>query len=154
MGADIHVCVETQNEQGVWKHDSDVDVLSDRNYGIFGFLANVRNYSQVPPLSEPRGVPVDVSEATFEELNSWSTDAHSTSYLLFSELLAFDYDQLFENRRQRIGSNSWSGVTVPVGSGEMMSYREFLTKWFFHEFETLSALGPPEKTRIVFWFDN
>ena len=33
----------------------------DRHYGMFAKLANVRNYWDIDPISEPRGIPEDVS---------------------------------------------------------------------------------------------
>jgi hypothetical protein len=70
----------------------------DRNYMVFAVLADVRNgrgFAGVPthrpitPISEPRGVPAD---ATPESLATLSNE-HSASWLMLSEVLAYDWDQ-------------------------------------------------------------
>lgn len=69
MGCDIHSHVESQNENGSWERviweqqeEFDAGPFDWRSYGLFGFLADVRNYSAVPPLADQRGLPEDVSE--------------------------------------------------------------------------------------------
>jgi hypothetical protein len=65
---------------------------------MFGFLANVRNYSAVPPIAEQRGFPDDASEGAKAEYDD-GFGYHSPSWLMVNELLAFNYDALMENRR-------------------------------------------------------
>ena len=155
MGADIHAYAEVLDSDGTW-------VLSDweddihRDYGLFGFLADVRNYSHVPTISEPRGLPDDVTESIRTEYES-STDWFSPSWLSLAELLAFDYGQMFWDRRveKQTGPNSWDGAALAEpGEGEIISLREFLPAQFFTTLDELSAYGPPETVRLVFWFDN
>lgn len=60
-----------------------------RNYARFATLANVRNYGGTPYISEPRGLPIDVTEAVRMESESWGADGHSHSYLTLRELIDF-----------------------------------------------------------------
>jgi hypothetical protein len=148
MGCDIHAYAEVRTPHG-WGA-SDLDVFDGRNYGIFGFFADVRNYSHSPVIAEPRGLPDDVSSAIRKE-GDW-TDAHSHSWLTLAELLAYDYDQTFWDRRiERDGNGA---ALAEEGEGEHLPLREFLGTWYFTELDRLAALGAPEDVRIVFWFDN
>lgn len=66
MGCDIHVMAERRGSGGGYEPIADnifSDPFSDRNvsapfdwraYGMFAFLAGVRNYSGVDPISSPR----------------------------------------------------------------------------------------------------
>jgi hypothetical protein len=174
MGCDIHSYAEVQNEQGEWEQVTDFfpfdkwerdwrkrkcgDSPFDwRSYSLFGFLADVRNYSCCPPLDEPRGLPDDVSDAVREAREAYGIDGHSDSWFLLRELLAFDYDQKFWNRRvtKQIGPNPWSGAALAEeGEGEVITYREHLGEAYFTQLDILRRLDDPEKVRVVFWFDN
>jgi hypothetical protein len=72
-----------------------------RNYNLFAILANVRNGrgfagiltgSGFKPISPPRGLPGNVTPGVKAESDSWGVDGHSHSWLMLSEVLAFDYD--------------------------------------------------------------
>lgn len=150
MGTDIHIRAQKQ-VGGEW-----VDVFGYftegsapfnwRSYGLFGFLAGVRNYSAVPPIAPQRGLPVDFDAAQFEEL-------HSASWLSVAELARFDYDQQIEDRRivVQIAPNTWSGAGLAnEGEGKATTYRDFLRGAFFSDLEELKRIGAE---RIVFAFD-
>lgn len=154
MGCDIHMHVEKKLDDGSYAELHGVNFLDCRSYGIFGFLADVRNYSAVTPISQPRGVPDDVSAGLKADYESWGSDAHSASWLSVEELLAFNYDAPTEDRRvmRQVGPNHWNGgCTTEPGEGRLTTYREFLGSWFMDELEALKASGAD---RIVFWFDN
>lgn len=114
--------------------------FGDRNYGIFGFLADVRNYSDCPCIKKPMGLPLILSDEVQVKYDDQSQIMHSASYLTLENLLAFDYDKKFINRR----SEDQLEITV----------REFLGKRFFKNLKELSKLGEPKDVRIIFWFDN
>ena len=68
MGTDIHIVVEIYKDHG-W-HLTDIVPSQDRNYRAFAVLADVRNGygfagfstgDAVIPISEPRGLPDDMS---------------------------------------------------------------------------------------------
>ncbi|MFI7675072.1 hypothetical protein [Actinophytocola sp. NPDC049390] len=150
MVCDIHTHVEQQDSDGTWRrvewpgaerHGSGPFDWS--NYGLFAFFAGVRNYSAVPPLAEPRGLPADVSSSLLAE--SRDTDFHSHSWLSVAELAGFDYAQTFEDRRE-------GGMTV--ARGVRTTYRAFLGAEFFRTLAALSSMNAVRPTRLVFWFDN
>ena len=171
MGCDIHSRVQVL-QLGEWKTvnyplfpNYGVDLFKEevsrwerpsaepfgwRAYGLFGFLANVRNYSHVPPFSEPRGLPSDIDgidpdDPPFGE--------HSFSWLSLSELLAFNYDQTFEDRRcTRDGSGA---ADAGEGNGEITTFRKFLGRDFFRDLAIMQSLtDDPTTVRIVFGFDS
>lgn len=154
MGCDIHSHAERKNADGKWEKVPDLQPFASRNYGTFGFLADVRNYSDLTPISQPRGVPQDVSLEVSEDYEAWGSDAHSASWLSVEELAAFDYEAQCEDRRvtRQVGPNAWNGgCTCNPGEGKQQTYREFLERWFFEDLQKLQAAGAE---RVVFWFDN
>lgn len=156
MGCDIHAYVERLNGAGEWEF-VDIPVFDCRAYGIFGFLADVRNYSLVPPITEPRGLPDSLSPQVANEAKWWNDDMHTESWLIVSELARFDYNQYMNDRRvkRQIGPNSWDcGATGAPEEGTVKTYRDFLGDWYMREIERLASVGDPDKVRVVFWFDN
>jgi hypothetical protein len=128
--------------------------LDVRSYGIFGFLADVRNYSAVPPIAAPRGFPADASPEVIKSYEYWGVDAHTPSWLTIDELAAFDYEAEVEDRRytRQDGPNCFNGgATCEPGSGKRMPWREFLGDRFMDELKRLRDAGAE---RLVFWFDN
>ncbi|MBY8825080.1 hypothetical protein [Sphingomonas colocasiae] len=124
-------------------------------YGLFGFLADVRNYSAVTPISQPRGLPEGVdppSEDYDGPLDEWLGE-HDYSWLLLSELLSVDYNQTMEDRRfsGMIDGMISGSHTVPAGSGVRMTLRAFLGEAYFEELDRLTHSGVE---RIVFGFDS
>lgn len=154
MGTDIHVRVEVKKD-GRWQSANNwIDVLeeerdewggrscridyqndplyySERDYRLFAALANVRNGYDIEPISYQRGIPADASPKVKRDagLSLLYSYYHSPSWLLLSELQAYDWGSL--NLAQAPWRKPWTG---------------FL--------EQLAALGNPDDVRIVFWFDN
>lgn len=160
MGCDIHTSVE-ECVDGTWiLVDRGDEIFGNRNYGVFGFLADVRNYSMSPFIAEPRGLPDDVSFRLRAEHDDWGFDAHSASWLTAAELLAYDYDQTFWDRRiTRIhntahGNYGDGAATADEGEGTHPTLREFLGDGFFRDLNQLVGGCDPKTVRIVFWFDN
>jgi hypothetical protein len=138
-------------------HEFTYEPFSDRHYGLFGWLANVRNYSAVEPLSEARGFPDDASPEVRQDYEGWGVDAHTPSWLDARELLEFDYEQVFEDRRvtRQIGPNMWhGGITGEPGEGEVVTYKEFLGGELQRTLQVLRQLFDQGEVRVVFWFDN
>lgn len=149
MGTDVTTACEYQREDGVWVEalSFGYEPFSARCYGVFAFLAGVRNYSGINPIVEPRGKPEDYGAATdMDYYNYGKTDP--TTWLFVSELEAFNYDAEMEDRRVTIGGNG--GCTCAVGEGVKMTWREFLGESFFVDLERLVA---DRIDRVVFWFD-
>jgi len=168
MGCDIHSFAERKINNkwekvgehfslGEWekeyykkeKNDSPFDW---RSYSMFAFLADVRNYDHCEPISKPKGIPDDVCDEIKSEYEYWESDVHSSSYLTLKELLDFDYDKKFWNRRVMKNNNGAS--LAEEGEGNVLSYRENLGDFFFIHLKELQELGEPDDVRIVFWFDN
>jgi len=78
MGCDIHSHAERRNADGNWEYLADIRPFNWRNYGLFGWLADVRNYSAIKPIADGRGVPEDAS-ATVHERRKWDDECHSAS---------------------------------------------------------------------------
>lgn len=148
MGCDIHSHAERKVD-GKWQAMPGIYPFDWRDYGIFGFLANVRNYSEVQPIAPPRGLPSDVSAETRKDYEGWDGNAHSSSWLSVDELANYDYDQNIEDRR--VMRNGDGVITAEPGDGERMPLREFLGDGFFRDIESLKTAGAE---RVVFWFDN
>lgn len=157
MGCDIHAFVEKRNGDS-WKFiELDPEPFDCRDYRLFGFLADVRNYSHSPVISKRRGIPGDASEHVLEMNDYWDSDGHSHTWLLLRELLDFDYNQEIWDQRvmKQDGPNSWNGAALAEeGEGAHLRLGVFLGEWYFKELNRFKQLGPPEDTRIVFWFDN
>jgi hypothetical protein len=62
--------------------------FSERNYELFAFLADVRNYGAIKPLDLPRGLPTDYQTEKYGDLGD-----HSFSWLSLEELVSFNYDE-------------------------------------------------------------
>lgn len=185
MGADIHSFAERRINNrwervteeifdpgtATWNNTS--EPFSIRSYGIFGFLADVRNYSHIECITgETRGLPRDseylnqsieldlaiwgsIKETKREELLNDSY--HSFNYVTLKELIEYAYDRVFEDRRytKEESPNVFNGAAVAEkGKGQQTTIREFLGEWFFNEIEILKTLGEPEDVRVVMWFDN
>ena len=155
MGCDIHSYAE-KKVNGKWekvgeifpmdewlrnyyKKDFDESPFDWRSYAMFGFLADVRNYSNSEYLSEPKGLPDDISKEVKEKADYWDGDGHSHSFLTVKELIDFDYGKTFFDDMDEQRKN----------------YKSFLGKGFFEDLEILKNIDKnPENVRVVFWFDN
>ena len=167
MGCDIHSFAERKVngkqekvgdhfslgewERKYYKKEKGENPFDWRSYSMFAFLADVRNYDHCEPISEPKGLPTDISGEVREEYGDGS-DWHSASHLTTKELLDFDYEKEFWNRR--VMKNNTGASLAEEGEGTVLSYRENLGEFFFLHLEELKQLGNPEDVRIVFWFDN
>jgi len=155
MGCDIHSYVERKNDKdGGWECFSNFEPFNFRCYSVFAFLAGVRNYSKIPPISNPRGLPVDVSDGIRRKYEECACNHHSASWLGVDELVKFDYLSEIEDRRytKEIFPHFFDGgSTCDQGMGRKMTFREYLCPSFFEDLDRLQALG---SGRIVFWFDS
>jgi hypothetical protein len=136
MGCDIHVIAERRYGDD-WERIS-FSPFDWRSYNMFAFLAGVRNYSAITPISEPRGLPAD-----FDRDGDPYVGDHSFSWLSVEELEAFDYDQTIKLRRPAVEPGK---VQVT-----MTTYRRLLGESFFRDLAAVKTLGA---VRIVFGFDS
>lgn len=57
-----------------------VEIHGDRNYSLFTLLAGVRDYSEKTiPISNPKGLPDDMSIQAKEAAERWEVDGHTHS---------------------------------------------------------------------------
>jgi hypothetical protein len=178
MGASVKTLVEVQNGKK-WGNlyenifpvlTGDVEIYGEntsspfqrQHYGLFAFIGGVRNYYTVPSIAPHRGLPDDhmseteiifggaevaISRYPYEIL-----EGHSQTWVTAKELLDFNYNEKFEDRRNHDGFNS--GETLPEGKGEVITYRELLGEHYFKELEVLKTFSEPNKVRIVFAFES
>lgn len=153
MGCDIHMFFQVRDslESLTWKN-IDID-YGQRNYGVFAWLADVRNYSAIIPLSEPRGYPED-----FNKHEIYLRCNHSASYFLLSELLDVDYETVIKDRRytEKVSENYYNrAATAAAGCGTYMTLKSFLGSSWMEFIYKLRDLGlDRNNVRIVFDFDN
>jgi hypothetical protein len=148
----------------------------DHNYMEYAFLADVRNEWGIPPIAQPRGVPVDASLEAIERLyNGYDTpEGYSHSWLTLKELTEFYYDATLEDQvpTVMVGDThertlkellELDGATLIVDgttydrqrlidvarAARISTYRKFLGPVFFGQLAELKAVGAE---RIVFWF--
>lgn len=99
------------------------DVYEGRDYELFGILAGVRGSRT--PISDPKGLPVDVTDYVKRLYDLWGWNNHSASWLTFDEIYnsRLDYDN--------------------------HSLKQIALKMLSAKRETQA-----EDVRIVFWFDS
>lgn len=150
MGTDIHITLEKRNAAGEWVNiPNDVDF--GRNYALFGWLADVRNYSGIPVFAGANdGLPADASLESVE----FHDGLHTAGWGAVESLVGFHYDQIVEDRRvtRQIGPNMWSGgCTADAGDGRTTTYRGLFGGWYFKCLDEIQTLGAE---RILFSFDS
>jgi hypothetical protein len=154
MGTDMRTMVEVQvNDK--WTYVADIYPFEWRDYGLFGFLADVRNYSFVPPLGPCKYVlPLDTAVEVSAELAN-DDEAYNVSWFTLNELIAFDYGATFEDRRttKQLSPGSYDGgADTGPGNGIITTFRDFLGTRYFADLDELKTLGDADKVRIIFWF--
>ena len=114
MGTNIYSRAE-RRENGKWISIPGLRSFDWRDYGLFAFLAGVRNYSDTTPISAPRGLPDDIPQ---EEDDDYWLGRHSHSWLSLEELMTFDYDKRIEGRRviRQVSQNVWSRACTAAPS--------------------------------------
>lgn len=135
MGCDIHMFVELSglgdDLRTRWKmviHSA--AAYGGRNYNVFAKLADVRNRGDIKPISEPRGLPKDLSPGVAVEASDCSDDCHSHSWFLLSELV--------------------EKVEWPEHCESFVAWAASLT----NKDSPASLPRYPDRIRLVFWFDN
>jgi hypothetical protein len=190
MGTDIHLAAEYYKD-GCW-HLSNAELPDDRNYRAFAILANVRNgYTfagfdtgdPVIPISDPRGLPDDMSKELRALLDSeeeeldwhfneeqeqiWLGD-HSFSWVTLQELMDYDLDQpvTLHGMVSPEAAQRWQKHAEPpiVVAGYSSQPDWVHLQWHRPLRESapliqslitaLVPLGDPPDVRLVFGFDN
>jgi len=134
MGSDIYMYQEKKvdDEWEVIITDSNFqyyDMDIDRNYALFGYLADVRHtHPQTRPL---RGVPNDMSDELREK--EYDTNMHSYSWISLVEV------------KEAILTLTITGGTHD-NSGVIYGLNEILEKM-------IKGLESDKDVRFIFWFD-
>lgn len=115
MGCDIHLVIQRKEADGNWhevpyQHKWNEDqptapnvaqapwIFRNRNYDLFGILADVRNGRGWPSIAPDRGLPVEFSEKIVAPDPNYPDDGprslgdHSFTWIGLEELKAFDWD--------------------------------------------------------------
>lgn len=143
MGCDIHLHTEIKLD-GVWHHYSSPNV--PRNYVLFEAMAGVRACGEIAPVSDPKGLPDDMSEVTRRDAKYWEGDAHSHSWLGAKEVSAlFDRWNLWI-KNTRLDNWDFDLEHRYVGYFGRDGWKHFdpNSEGYLHA----------EDFRWVFWFDN
>ena len=98
MGCDIHAHFEIKLN-GRWEHYSAPQI--NRNYTLFAHIAGVRGDGSIKPISEPKGLPNDLSITTWFEVERWWGDGHSHTWLNYTEIAEL-LDVAFPNIMDRM----------------------------------------------------
>ncbi|NOY60290.1 MAG: hypothetical protein GXO75_15375 [Calditrichaeota bacterium] len=140
MRCDIHAFFEIKLN-GKWHTYSQPRL--ERNYQLFAKMANVRNDYDIEPISEPRGLPEDISEVVKFEAKDWRTDGHSYSWLNadeIAEVIEF-HKSLFPREKFWEPEYYQWGFLCGNGWGHFNEYRNDYPEEI-------------EDIHLVFWFDN
>jgi hypothetical protein len=167
MGTGITLYLEVKKD-GAWQHVSKPSV--GQSYDMFGILADVRNYVNAKPISEPKGLPDDLSatvKQAAELYGEW--DGFSFSYLTQKEIADYDWNQVCHDSRLN---------TVNKKTGEIISKASYTNpdclsadfelkqidvtaksvlegssyEVLFNDMSKLAQEYGSENVRIVFWF--
>ena len=168
MGCDIHGWLEIRRGEA-W--GSVHKVPNDRTYDLFGILADVRNYVGLKPIAHPRGlVTEELSFWAKDDYGKWGPNAHSASWLNWSDIEKYDWDQKSIDGRVSIVKKETGEERMKASyiNPDSLSDDEEIThlertakdlvplKWkgLFKEMAFFAQELGQENVRIVFWFDN
>lgn len=147
MGCDIHAYWEIKEKgKDGWTPFGYANI--DRWYYPFTLMAGVRNYSNLTPISEAKGLPKDVTNVVKAISDGWDSDGHSHSWLSADEL-----NRVVETVKENDEVDS-KDMWLLIRSFRFDSYydqSDFLNNDEDDRFGILSII---DDVRLVFWFDN
>lgn len=154
MGCDIHIHIEVKF-RGNWEHYGTPQV--SRWYRLFAKMANVRNAEPhdkdyIKPISDPKGMPDDVTTLTAHDNERGSGDWHSHSWLDLDEIVLLE-DWLEEQSKQQREID-------PSAPWLDLEHTVLHTYLFGNSFAGLRRYPKDydgdqvADVRFVFWFDN
>jgi hypothetical protein len=143
MGCDIHAHTEIKIN-GIWHHLSELRI--SRDYALFTRMANIRRYSdEIIAISDPRGLPEDLSFLTKFIRADYGIDGHSDSWLSAAEVA--NLGTWMEARHKEIKPTEHWYCELVIGF-------IFGNSWnMFTQYPEKLPLGV-EDGRMVFWFDD
>lgn len=140
---------EYYGEEGEPKYKQ-VPLWDDRSYNLFAILAGVRNYNNIEPISEPRGLPLGITDEVLEDYKSWGEDAHSTSYFTLQELIDFVNNKKDSSRE--IGFHA--GIHCLIDLIDLIKVHVEMDEFIYDCDDIESSYNSLNDVRIIFWFDN
>ncbi len=169
MGCDVHIHIErkihnnkhiditnyafsvehaVRMERVHYFHAND-QAISRRDYHLFAQLAGVRNYGNLAPITEPKGLPDDVSTFIKETYEYDGDDAHSCSWLTAKEIK----DYIAKIKLGMFEDIVLSQKTPCIEA--ISNLLNYITNRFKEEtYQKELTEEDYENLRIVFWFDN
>ena len=164
MGCDIHAVVERKGRYG-WLCAGDPDI--GRDYELFAVLAGVRNSYDLKPISEPKGLPENVSRIFSAYAEHWNSDGHSASWVDLVEMKGYDLSQEIDDQHLILSRDESGKITSTCGgtTGEHLGpvgKRTIFGLWGREFWDGLIAFMEKQKhedqtdeqIRLVFFFDN
>lgn len=158
MGTDIHIHLEYRSRKT--KHyQYGGELRGERCYGIFNTMSGSEVRGDKEPLYPVRGLPGDVTQATYKEYKEWEGDAHHASWLTTYEFASciveahIRINSFEEIQLHKEFEDLWKKIRLISGSelendGDCLSsYKKILDLMVSYE-------NDGEPCRIVFWFDN
>lgn len=143
MGCDIHIHQEVKIA-GIWHHLGMPSV--QRSYRLFTRMAGVREVEGIEPISQPRGLPEDITLLT--KLDSTRDNYHSHSWLNAEEIC------ILQDWIEEMHKDGWFNPNVTW----MDWYDENFGYFFGNTWGGVHKFGEKpdfiEDIRWVFWFDN
>ena len=137
MGCDIHLHIEVKLE-GEWRHYA--APRCPRDYEVFTIIAGVRGCHTVDPISEPKGLPEDLTYMTRFDANYWESDGHSHSWLNLREIQLLE--EWWKQNRAAFFEARFLSSTYLFGNS-FSSFKEYPD----------TNRANVEDVRFVFWFD-
>lgn len=204
MGTDIHLHAEIRTEDSwnlIGEMEKNVEFFPDENapefkptdlyrvrdYNLFDILGGLQrstlrtlNGQEFETIAPRRGLPADLCPQIRQWHEQWNDDEYGSfgeSWLLLSEILAFDWEgkkMRFEatvdarvahlfRENQPFPKAHWP-PDIPVGYGAYLrdgvkvrwtnSYAASVDPNFFQMLKSLKSLGKPSYIRLIFWFDS
>lgn len=138
MGCDIHLHIELKIN-GNWENYSATSV--PRNYQLFGLMAGVRDRG-IEPISQPKGLPDDISLITKLHYDSYGAYSHSPSWLNENEIKILKERASKEIDLENFLSFEHNFLSDTFIFGYYICSEEERAKEFYDDI------------RFVFWFDS
>jgi hypothetical protein len=137
MGCDLKIHVEIKVKKSGWLHWNHPQIK--RNYKLFTKMANVRpsDEEEIEPISEPRGLPADITKTVRFHFAYDEIDLHSASWLDSREIA--ELQKWFDER--------FCASSFDRDFGWLMG-NQFDMYEFPEDFEHTNI----EDVRFVFWF--
>jgi len=172
MGSDISGYLEIREEKtSEWKKRSYIPC--ERCYNMFGLLNGFRNDINIPPISESRGLPLDLSDYVQNQVDN-DPDVIAPSHLYWEDFEKYNYNQSVRVSKRTLILDEKTGELIkskhitPLQIIYKCGWDDFLaimkdlaklygnrTKYYFRK--SVSKLSKNDKApsiQIEYWISN